>query len=276
MKKNVKDKTLARAQVQVERHEAKYIIPRALVPEIREYIAPFCLPDPNGTGDPPEYTITTIQFDTEDLALHHAKERESLNRFKLRVRTYGEPGSGKIFLEVKRKFNGVIVKSRASIPYEAWSEALIRENRLDLRFRNRSEEDGFLEFKRLVRETGAAPVLLLRYVRESYFGKIDHYARVTFDRQLCYLPSSGWTDWGAGREWIAMDTGLVQRQLNRFSGVVLELKTLKDAPHWMIDVVKKFDLMRCGNCKYSSAIWAESLFSGRPGMPDYSAELLDF
>ena len=71
MKKNVKDKTLARAQVQIERHESKYIIPRALVPEIREYIAPFCLPDPNGTGDPPEYTITTIQFDTADLALHH-------------------------------------------------------------------------------------------------------------------------------------------------------------------------------------------------------------
>ena len=276
MKKNVKEKTLARAQVQVERHEAKYIIPRALVPEIRDYIAPFCLPDPNGTGFPSEYVITTIQFDTADFALHYAKERESLNRFKLRARTYGEPGTGKIFLEVKRKFNGVIVKSRASIPYEAWSEALIREDRLDLHFKNRSEEEGFLEFKRLVRETGAEPVLLLRYVRESYFGKIDHYARVTFDRQLCYLPSSGWTDWGAGREWIAMDTGLVQRQWNPFSGVVLELKTLKDAPHWMIDVVKKFDLMRCGNCKYSSAIWAEALFSGRPGMPDYSAELLDF
>lgn len=276
MKRHSKDKSLEKAQVQIERHEAKYIIPPALVPEIREYIEPFCLPDPNGTGNPPEYTITTIQLDTPDLSLHQAKRNEALNRFKLRARTYGEPGTGKVYLEVKRKLGDVVVKSRASVPFDAWSESLIMDDRLDLRFKNRSEEIGFLEFKRLVRETGSQPVLILRYLRESYFGKIDHYARVTFDRQLCYLPSNGWTDWGTGRNWISMDTGLAQNQLYPFSGVVLELKTLKDAPHWMMDVVKRFDLIRCGNCKYSSAVWAESMFRGFPGAPDYALELLTF
>lgn len=276
MKRHSKDKSLEKAQVQIERHEAKYIIPKTLVPQIREYIEPFCLPDPNGTGDPAEYTITTIQFDTPDYAFHLAKRSEALNRFKLRVRTYGEPGTGKVYLEVKRKFGDVIVKSRASIPFEAWTESLIRDDRLNLRFKNRSEELGFLDFKRLARETGAQPTILIRYLRESYFGKIDHYARVTFDRQLCYLPSAGWTDWGEGRKWIPLDTGLAQNQFLPFSGVVLELKTLKDAPNWMIDVVRKFDLMRCGNCKYSNAVWAESLFRGFPGMPDYATELLAY
>ena len=68
----------------IERHEAKYIIPTQLVPQIREYIRPFCDADPNGVGTPPEYVITTLQLDSPSYALHHAKENEALNRFKLR------------------------------------------------------------------------------------------------------------------------------------------------------------------------------------------------
>ena len=33
--------------IMVERHEGKYVIPKELVPEIREFIGPFCGPDPN-------------------------------------------------------------------------------------------------------------------------------------------------------------------------------------------------------------------------------------
>ena len=43
-----------------------------------------------------------------------------------------------------------------------------------------------------------------------------------------------------------MDTAVAQNKGNRFSGVVLELKTLSDAPHWMMDLVMHFDLERTG------------------------------
>ena len=100
----------------VNRYESKYIIPRSLVAEIREYVRPFCEPDPHTRGDPPEYIITTLQLETPSYALHYAKEDEMDARFKMRVRTYGEIGSAPIFAEIKAKFQRTIVKARACVP----------------------------------------------------------------------------------------------------------------------------------------------------------------
>lgn len=264
----------ARFDIQLDRHEAKYVIPRSLVSEIREFIRPFCEPDPHCSGDPPEYVITTLQLDSPSMALHYAKEWESVNRFKLRVRTYGDPvGSAPVFMEVKRKIRGTIIKSRTMVPFNVWSKGLIANVMVDLRFKSPKEELGFLEFKRLAMEIGARPAILIRYTRESYFGKYEHYARVTFDRHLLYQPTTSWDAWGRGGRWMPMDSVLAQNKTFPFSGVVLELKTLSDAPQWMIDLVMHFGLARTGNCKYSTAVWLESIFRRTPASPNYASDL---
>ena len=275
-KREAGSKKRAKFDIQLDRHEAKYVIPRHLLPQMRNFIRPFCEPDPYGRGDPPEYTITTLQLDNDDYSLHLAKEREVTARFKLRVRTYGEPGSSPVFLEIKRKVRGAITKSRAKIPFEAWGEDLIRSTRVNLPFKSRGEETALLEFLRLTREIDAHPVVLIRYIRESYFGVHDSYARVTFDRHLEYQPTDSWDSWGRGGRWIPIDSPMTQNKQNRFSGIVLELKTLSDAPLWMIDLVEYFNLERTGHCKYSNAVWSEAIFCGRPAEPSYTAELLDW
>ena len=50
----------AKFDVQLDRHEAKYIVPIDILPEVREFIRPFCEPDANGKGSPPQYTINTL------------------------------------------------------------------------------------------------------------------------------------------------------------------------------------------------------------------------
>lgn len=257
----------------VERHEAKYIIPVTLIPEIREFIRPFCDPDPNGTGDPPEYTITTMQLDTPSLSLHHAKFEEAIARFKLRVRTYGVDGKSPVFVELKRKIKGVVVKSRARIPRDKWCKELVLDPHrlLDVEFRSAKEEYAFLEFVRLVRQIGATPKVLIRYTRESYISHVDEYARVTFDRNLLCMPADSWTDWGEGKRWRSMDSTMIQDKDYRFSGVVLELKAMSNVPEWLVEVVEKFDLARTGNCKYSSAIYVEALFRGNTAAPEYAS-----
>ena len=112
-RKEVKDKI-------IERFEQKYIIHPALVPKIREYIKPFCIADPNGKGKIPEYSVTTLQLDTPTMDLALAKERKTFARFKLRIRTYGEGGSAPVFLELKRKVGGVIIKSRSKMTMEQY------------------------------------------------------------------------------------------------------------------------------------------------------------
>jgi hypothetical protein len=276
-------KTLNKAHIAhsilVERHEAKYVIPPHYLPAMREFIRPFCVADPNGEGDPPEYVITTLQLDSPDLALHHAKDNEALNRFKLRVRTYGEDDdTSPVFIEIKRKIKGVIVKSRALIPRAKWCREIVMDphRKLDIRFKSEKENVAFLEFVRLCREIGAEPKVLIRYTRESYLSRIDKYARVTFDRKLLYQPTDSWTSFGKAGRWHPIDSPLIQNKANRFSGVVLELKTLSDVPLWIVEMTEKFDLVRTGHCKYSNALWQESLFYGTTPAPAYATDLVMF
>jgi len=242
----------------VTRYEAKYIIPRRRVPEIRDFIAPFCTQDPYARGVPPEYTITTLQLDAPDFALHYAKEREAVSRFKLRVRTYGEIGSAPVFAEVKAKLESTIVKSRVAIPFGMWSKDLVFGVRLPDCFKSERQEIDFLQFKRLVWELGAVPVTLVRYVRESYVGTVDSYARVTFDRKLEYQMTESWTDFGRSGVWRGMDSAEAQGFGLPYSGVILEVKTLSHTPVWVMDLVEKFQLSKSGNCKYSTALWPAS------------------
>lgn len=243
------------------RHEAKFVIPWDQVGAVREYIRPFCYPDPNATSDPPLYTSTTLQLDTPDLALCMAKEWEAAHRFKLRVRTYGFDGSCPVFLEVKRKHNGINLKSRACIPYEVWASGEWRKPRVKLDFKSKSQAWGFVEFRRLVDDLGARPVILIRYERESYHGNLDRYARVTLDYRLRYRRAAGWNLLPTEGPWWSMDS---QVEMNRpYAGVILELKTYNDAPSWMVEMVRKFDLVRTGFCKYFNAVRREYAFAGR-------------
>lgn len=258
----------------VTRYEAKYIIPRSLVPEVRAFIQPFCVADPHAYGLPPEYTITTLQLDTDDYALHYAKEREAIRRFKLRVRTYGEIGSAPVFAEVKAKLEDTIVKTRVAIPFKMWSKELVFGVRLPEFFKNERQEIDFLQFRRLVWELGARPVLLVRYARESYVGTVDRYARVTFDRKLQYQMTDSWTDFGSGGAWRGMDSTEAQGFGLDYSGVVLEVKTLSHLPLWVMDLVERFQLRKSGNCKYSTALWREGFFRRTPETNAEAAEAL--
>lgn len=247
-------------RVELERHEAKYIIHPSLVPEIREFIRPFCKPDPNAQCDPPEYVVTTLQLDSETMTLHLAKEREAANRFKLRCRTYGVDGAGPVFLEIKRKIGGMIVKSRVTIPRENWGPDLFRQPVSEAMFKKPRDLANFAEFVRLMQLIAARPVVLIRYHRESYLGQQEAYARVTFDRRLCYCPARGWDLPPANVRWRIMDSAMA---FNRaFSGVILELKTFRNAPVWMADMTERFGLERVGFCKYSTAMRLESLYQG--------------
>jgi len=245
----------------VNRYESKYLIPPALVPLVRKQIAPFVVPDKFGEGDPPEYSITTLQLDTPTMALHNAKELERDDRFKLRVRTYGEIGSVPVFTEIKGKFQGVVVKTRAVIPHESWSESLVFSTDLPRIFKDAKQENDFLKFRRLVWETNARPSNIIRYIRESYVGAGREYLRVTMDRKLEYCPHATWTNFGVGQTWRPMDSSDMQDM--RESCVVLEIKTLTDVPVWVVDMVERLGLQRGGNCKYSTGVWREAIFSGK-------------
>jgi hypothetical protein len=259
-RKDVKDKI-------IERFEQKYIIHPRLVPKIREYIQPFCIADPNGKGKVPEYTVTTLQLDTQTMDLALAKERKSFARFKLRIRTYGKGGSAPVFLELKRKVGAVIIKSRAKMTMAEYGgendgKPIVLNPEIAPMLKNPVDNHYFLEYSRVARAIAARPKMLIRYVRESYFGANDDYARLTFDRRICYRPTRSWNLPGIEEEkgWRPMDS---QMALNRpFAGYIFELKAMRDAPEWMTELVERFNLTTTGFCKYATAWRMESIYRG--------------
>jgi len=265
-------KTSAHKADMINRYESKYLVPRARVAEIRDFIQPFTRPDPHAAGSPPEYTITTLQLDTPDLAFHHAKEREIDTRVKLRVRTYGDIGTTPVFAEIKAKYGVTIAKQRAQIPFHAWNAELALTPILPRIFRNEKQEIHFLNFRRILWELGARPAILIRYIRESHIGVFDHYVRITFDRALEYQPTDSWTDFGRGGLWRGMDTG--EAQGGEGSSLILEIKTLHQTPVWVMDLVERFQLKKSGQCKYSTAWWQEGLFRGTPEPRETTQEFL--
>ena len=242
----------------IKRYEKKYLIPPALVPDLRKYIAPFVIPDKFGMGPLPEYSITTLQLDTPSRSFHYAKELEYDERFKLRVRTYNDIGSSPVFAEIKAKYQNNYVKTRVMVPFDSWNEKLIYSTDLPYIFKNRQQETDFLNFRRLVWETNAEPSNIIRYRRESYVGPGDQYLRVTFDFKLEYCSRPTWTNFGKGETWYTMDTGEAQGEAD--SCVVLEIKTLEDVPVWVVDMAERFSLQCRGNCKYSTGLWKDSLY----------------
>jgi hypothetical protein len=175
----------------------------------------------------------------------------------------------------------MLYKYRSQIPFAQWGEHLFQDRVIKgIQFKTAKETDNFYQFIRLAKEIGARPTMLVRYQRESYFGKTEDYARITLDRQLEFQQTCDWNSWGSRGEWRALDNPLMQtrrhdKELN-FSGVVLEIKAQNHVPAWIVDLVAKCDLWRVGHCKYSNAIWAESIFTSTPWTPEYEIDLLRY
>ena len=240
------------------RHEFKYVVPASGLSELRDFVAPFCAPDAAASGDPPQYSVTTLQLDTQSKALHYAKERENLNRFKLRARTYGDPGSSPEFLEVKRKLETMILKTRCRLDGGGFNRDFVLGESAPKGLSEKSEKY-YWEFVRLVKQLDARPSLLIRYIRESWVGKSNTDYRITFDRRLEYSPCGEWT-LENNRAWRPMDTGTAFQL--PYPPMIVEMKSPKQIPEWMLRVARFFSLQRVGFCKYSTAMRLESLFEG--------------
>ncbi|HWB04410.1 MAG TPA: polyphosphate polymerase domain-containing protein [Verrucomicrobiales bacterium] len=252
--------------VVIERFEQKFVLHPRLVPQVRNYMEPFTVADPNGKGDIPEYITTTLQLDTPTMDLALAKERKSFGRFKLRIRTYGtdsNPGNP-VFFELKRKIGMVIVKSRARMKRAQFTPSVIPYPETAPMLKSPKENNNLLEFCRITKAIGATPKMLIRYIRESYFGANDDYARITFDRRISYRPTREWRLPGEEvadfKYWRPMDT---QTGLRReYAGYIFELKAMRDTPTWMLELVRRFNLSNTGFCKYAAAWRLETLFRG--------------
>jgi hypothetical protein len=231
------------------RYEHKYVVPEELVPALRGAIRPYCELDPHGAAAPGgRYVIRSLYLDTWSRDLYRLAVDGRPSRLKLRVRVYGAadgPERGSVFLEVKRKERGLVLKARARVPAAGWVERLLGPAPADAGPAER-------RFRDELAGRGLRPTLLVRYEREAWVGTVERYARVTFDGRIACAPAPEWSLAAPPAAWRAMDDRATLRGPPR--ATVLELKCERDVPGWMCRLVERFGLRKVGVSKYCRGV----------------------
>lgn len=235
------------------RYECKYLVSGDTATEIRGFIQPFMVPDRfarRRTGHC--YPISSLYFDTLDLALYRQTSSGEKNRFKLRVRSYSDDPGTPVFLEVKRRVNDVILKRRAGLPRDVAIDMLTTGNSTRLEGSTSELLADLAYFTGHVTVAGARPFLRVRYDREAYEAVGGDPLRITLDTHIAWLPTSTADFALSGEGWRSASV----------PGTVLEIKFLDRYPRWVGEMIRAFGLQRQSVAKYALSV--DSLF-GRPG-----------
>lgn len=178
-----------------QRKEIKYILNAAQYREMLRWLQPIARVDSYG-----ETTIQNIYFDTPDFRLVRSSMEKPLYKEKLRLRTYGIPEVGSTaFIEIKKKYLGVVYKRRIGMPYGEALRVLCHGElehlpgmaRAQRRLEEQAQNDRHAEaqiaeeiawFCRVHRPL--LPAMKIRYDRIAMAGIADPSLRITFDRNL--------------------------------------------------------------------------------------------
>lgn len=191
-----------------------------------------------------DYPIVSLYLDSDDLQLCQESLRGHKNRFKLRIRSYTDEPDYPRFFEIKRRINTIINKSRARVMDRDVPTLLAG---LSLPPQNYTADiNSINQFQLYMKNIGARPTILIRYMRQAFEGDSENRVRVTFDRELSYCITNRPEVRLGGRVW--------QRNPLTIGGVILEIKFTNRYPVWLSQMVKCFNLEAESISKFASSI----------------------
>lgn len=223
-----------------QRYEKKFILNetqyKKLLPILYEYMNEdkFCK---NGEN----YNIYSIYYDTLDNQVIRHSINKPYYKEKLRLRSYKAPigENDKVFLELKKKINGIVNKRRATLTLkEAYKflEDRIRPKSLD--FLNNQVLD---EIEYYLNNNEVSPRVYISYSRKAFFGKNDKYFRITFDSNIL-----------GRRDNLSLQLGLYGENLLPRDSYLMEVKILGAIPIWLSKTMSELEIYNTHFSKYGS------------------------
>ncbi|MBR0430514.1 MAG: polyphosphate polymerase domain-containing protein [Lachnospiraceae bacterium] len=127
-----------------------------------------------------ESTILNIYFDTPDYRLIRTSLEKPKYKEKLRLRSYGVPTEdSKAFIEIKKKYDGVVYKRRMTASYQESLDYLCFGKNIHKKSQISKEVDYFLDYYQ-----GIRPAMAISYDRIAMIGTEDPELRITFDTNI--------------------------------------------------------------------------------------------
>lgn len=215
-----------------KRIEKKYLLSEAQYDALFERIGAHLRPDEYGRS-----TVMSLYLDTPDFRIIRQSVEAVDYKEKLRLRSYGTArADSTVFLELKKKFGGVVYKRRAAMSL-AEAERYLRAGIKPFESQILSEIDWAMRLY-----GRPQPRAMIACEREAWFDEQHPDLRLTFDRNIRYRESE-----------LRLSRGSAGIALLPEKTVLLEIKTAGAMPLWLSRALDAEGILPGSFSKYGAA-----------------------
>lgn len=220
-------------QMIFERFEIKYMLNPVQYRELNKRLKGKMVTDQYG-----KTTICNIYFDTPDSRLIRESLEKPVYKEKLRLRSYGTPKeNGTVFLELKKKYKGIVYKRREDMSLSEAEEYLYCLRKPDRDSQVLHEIEWFMKFYEQV-----IPAMYISYDRIAMYGTEDKELRITFDENIL------WRD-----EKLKLGKGSWGQALLEPGHCLMEIKIAGAMPLWLGSILDELHIYPSSFSKYGRA-----------------------
>lgn len=204
-----------------QRYEKKYLMTSGQYHQLRLAITGAMQEDAFGT-----HTIGNIYYDNENYELIRKSIESPLYKEKLRVRSYGNSVKEQpVFVELKKKFGGVVYKRRVRFTVEAMQDFLSQS---DIDHAENQIQKEILWF---MKRYGPTPKIYVGYERTAYSGLLDAGLRLTIDRNIRFRTTA-----------LSLKQGFYGEPLIAPEAALLEIKSPGAIPLWLCRILSDLEI----------------------------------
>ena len=245
-----------------QRYEKKFLmeesVMRQILPQIDKYMSKdiYC-------REGSYYPVSNLYYDTSGDDVIRESLQKPYYKEKLRMRSYGIPqtADSPVYLELKKKVDGIVTKRRAGLTY-GQAQTFLQQGQV------RIGEDDYLT-RQVLREIAyylsheaVYAASRISYERLAYFSRKDESFRLTFDRNLRYLKAER-----AGQEVDFRDPAPGRMILPEHL-YLMEVKVSDAYPLWFAHLLNTDGVIPVSFSKYGASYKTE-LIRGMKGNTDY-------
>lgn len=221
-----------------KRYEKKYLLSAEKYSQLMERLEQYIIPDRFHKS-----TVCSIYYDTENFELIRHSIEKPVYKEKLRLRSYNVPGpEGEVFVELKKKFKGIVYKRRVRMTAAQASAYLSGECAAPMDTQTTRELDWVLKSHAL------SPKVFIACDRFAYVAKDDENLRITFDKDLRWRETE-----------LDLTMGCHGKPVLKDGQVLMEIKIPGAAPIWLAHLLSELEIYPQSFSKYGSCYKNELL-----------------
>ncbi len=215
-----------------KRIEKKYLLSETQYEQLFNKAAAHLKPDEYGRS-----TVLSLYLDTPDHRIIRNSIEAADYKEKLRLRSYGTAApDSTVFLELKKKYRGVVYKRRAAMTLTE-AERYLQYGIKPFENQIMSELDWAMKMYRQPK-----PAMMIACEREAWFDAEHPDLRLTFDRNIRCRETE-----------LSLGRGSAGIRLLPEQTVLLEIKTAGAMPLWLADLLNEKEILPGKFSKYGTA-----------------------